>query len=249
MAGDSQAGDETTAVSPEIAGISPEFCGPRQAVEWISRTSCSTYTRSLKQVGQFRMRIVLRGSAAHRHQAGVLRLLPGLIMDAALPFRPRHDATAIRGDDRQTWRLGILRFESLLGMRGGLLFQMLAQLPPNHAAEIQDLRNADRQLGKLLQHLLRFVGGLVLRVGRDDLVHDRSAIGSLIESQGGTLREKNLGDKPSNGRPVREVQAARQWFPKAGPDAPSGQCRPQVGQGCGPVRRSARANASRSVVA
>ena len=173
----------------------------------------------LKTGWQFRVRILLRRSAAHRHQAGVLRFLPGLIMHASLPFRPRHDPTAIRGDDRQTWCLGILRFESLRGMRGGLLFQMLSQLLPNHAAEIQDLRNADRQLGKLPQHLLRFVGGLVLRVGRDDLVHDRRAIASLIESQCWTLREKNLGDKPSNGRPVREVPSARQSSPKAAPDA------------------------------
>jgi hypothetical protein len=35
--------------------------------------------------------------------------------------------------------------ESLLGMGRGLFFQMLAQLPPDHAAEFQDLGNADRQ--------------------------------------------------------------------------------------------------------
>ena len=71
------------------------------AVAWISRTSCSTYTRSWKQVGSSGCGSCFRRRAAHRHQAGVLRLLPGLVMDAALPFRPRHDATAIRGDDRQ----------------------------------------------------------------------------------------------------------------------------------------------------
>ncbi len=93
--------------------------------------------------GQFRVRILLGRRTAHRHQAGVLRFFPGLIMHTASRFCSRHNPTTIQRHDRQTRSLGMLWLKGLRSMRHGLLLQVLAQLLTDHAAEFHDLGNAD----------------------------------------------------------------------------------------------------------
>ena len=55
--------------------------------------------------------------------------------------------------------------------------------------------------------ILRFAERLMFRIGGDDLVDHRGTATPPIKTQLRTLREKNLGDKPSNEPPVRGVPA------------------------------------------
>ena len=142
-------------------------------------------------------------------------------MYATFPFGARHDPTAIRRHSRYAGRLRVLWLETLLGVCGRLLLQMFVQLLSDHAAEFHYLGNADRHLRQFPQHLLRFVRGLVFRIRRNDLVQNRGTIAPLVETQSWTLREKNLGDKPSNDKSVREGPADRQWSPKYGRHGPA----------------------------
>ena len=159
--------------------------------------------RTVAKTGrQFWVRIVLGNLAAHSHETTVLGFLPFLVMHAATGDRTRHDATAIDPDSRHSGSLGILGLKRLIGVGPRLPLQVLPQLLSNLRADVQDLGHTDLNLRQLPQHLLCFARRLVFRVGRHDFVGHGGAIASLVTPQFRTLREKNLGHRPSNGKPV-----------------------------------------------
>jgi len=79
--------------------------------------------------------------------------------------------------------------------------RVIVQFLPDLCGQTHDVRHADLEFGQLLQHLLRFARRLVFRVGRYDLVDDGRTTVPLVATQLRTLREQNLGDKPSNDTP------------------------------------------------
>src|SRR5690348_4740867 len=87
---------------------------------------------------------------------------------------------------------------------------------------MHDLWHADFNLRQLPQHALRLGRGFVFRIGRHDFVQDGGAAIPLVKPQLWTLREKNLGDKPSNDKPVRPVPLAHRSFLIPAPDGPTG---------------------------
>ena len=148
-------------------------------------------------------------SRFHAEKTARFRLSPmGLMDPRPLVGRASLHPPAIDFDARQLGNGFHARGgprQRLIGVRHGLSIALVRQFFAHQNRQVVDLTTGDIDLSDQLQQLRGHVERLRQAAGRDDPLQHQRAIPTPVESQQGTLREKNHAHRRGSDKQVRRT--------------------------------------------